>query len=44
MAQQSQNSPWNGALELLIEHGFDGAAEAMSVLINAAMVVERGAY
>ena len=44
MAQQSQNSPWNGALELLIEHGFDGAAEAMSVLINAAMVAERAAY
>lgn len=44
MAQQNQNKTLDDALELLIEHGFDGAAEAMSVMINAAMKAERTAY
>ena len=44
MAQPSQHRTLNDAVELLIEHGFDGAAEAMSVLINAAMQAERTAY
>lgn len=44
MAQQNQNKSLDDALELLIEHGFDGAAEAMSVMINAAMKAERAAY
>ena len=32
------------AVELLKEHGFDGLAEAVSVLLNAAMLSERSEY
>jgi len=32
------------AVELMMKHGMDGAAEAFEILMNAAMVIERSAY
>ena len=44
MAQQSQDSAIYDAVELLKDNGFDGIAEAVTVLMNAAMVAERSEY
>jgi transposase-like protein len=44
MARQSQDSAIYDAVELLKENGFDGVAEAVTVLMNAAMVAERSEY
>jgi putative transposase len=44
MAQHQQNRSIDDAVELLKEHGFDGLAEAVSVLLNAAMLSERSEY
>ena len=44
MAQQSQDSAIYDAVELLKDNGFDGVAEAVTVLMNAAMVAERSEY
>lgn len=44
MAQHGENRSIGDALELLKENGFDGLAEAVTVLMNAAMVVERSEY
>lgn len=44
MAQQSQDSAIYDAVELLKENVFDGVAEPVTVLMNAAMVVERSEY
>jgi hypothetical protein len=43
MAQPYENNPIHGAVELLKTNGFDALAEAVTVLINSAMVAERGA-
>ena len=39
-----QNTQFELAMELLIEHGFDGVASAMTILLNAAMRLERSRY
>jgi transposase-like protein len=44
MAQRVENRSIDDALELLKDNGFDGLAEAVTVLMNAAMVVERSEY
>lgn len=44
MAQPNENNPIYGAVELLKTHGFDGLAEAVTVLLNSAMVAERSDY
>ncbi len=44
MAQRAENKSIGDALELLKDHGFDGLAEAVTVLMNAAMVAERSEY
>jgi transposase-like protein len=44
MTQQRENRSIDDAVELLKEHGFDGLAEAVSVLLNAAMLSERSDY
>ncbi len=44
MAQPYENNPIHGAVELLKENGFDGLAEAVTVLLNSAMVAERSDY
>lgn len=44
MAQPSQDSAIYDAVELLKDNGFDGVAEAVTVLMNAAMVAERSEY
>ena len=44
MAQQSQESAIYDAVELLKDNGFDALAEAVTVLLNTAMVAERGEY
>ena len=44
MTQQNQDKSLNSAMELLIDNGFEGAAEAIAVLLNTAMAVERSAY
>jgi len=41
MAQHRENRTIDGALELLKENGFDGLAEAVTVLLNSAMLAER---
>ena len=44
MAQQNENRPIDGAVELLKTNGFDGLAEAVTVLLNSAMVAERSEH
>jgi transposase-like protein len=44
MAYQSDSSACSDALTLLIENGFEGLAESVELLFNAAMVIERGEY
>jgi len=44
MAQRIENRSIDGAVELLKEHGFDGLAEAVTVLLNASMGAERSEY
>ena len=44
MAQHPENRSIDDAVELLKENGFDGLAEAVSVLLNAAMLSERSEY
>lgn len=44
MAQHLENSPIEGAVELLKTNGFDALAEAVTVLLNTAMVAERSEY
>jgi transposase-like protein len=44
MAQHVQDSPIYDAVELLKDNGFDGLAEAVTVLLNTAMVAERSEY
>lgn len=41
MAQQQQNNPVDQVLELLTEQGTDGLADALRILLNAAMIIER---
>lgn len=41
MAQQQQNTPFDQVLELLTEQGSDGLADALRILLNAAMLFER---
>ena len=44
MAQHRENRTIDGAVELLKTHGFDGLAEAVTVLLNSAMVAERSEH
>ena len=44
MAQHSEDRSIGSAVELLKENGFDSLAEAVTVLMNAAMFVERSEY
>ncbi len=44
MTHHEQRTPWADALEALSESGFDGMAEAMRVLINESMRIERSAF
>lgn len=44
MAQQAQDSSIFDAVELLRDNGFDALAEAVTVLMNTAMVAERSEY
>ncbi len=44
MTCQTQDTQFDLAMELLIEHGFGGVASAMSILLNAAMRLERSRY
>ena len=44
MAQQNENRPIDGAVELLKTNGFDGLAETVTVLLNSAMVAERSEH
>ena len=41
MAQLKQNTPVDQVLELLTEQGTEGLAEALRILLNAAMIFER---
>jgi transposase-like protein len=43
MAQHHENNPIYGAVELLKTNGFDALAEAVTVLLNSAMVAQRSA-
>ena len=40
MAQPYENKAINDVLELLTTNGFEGMAEAVTVLLNSAMVAE----
>ena len=44
MAQHYENKTIEGAVELLKVNGFDGLADAVTVLLNSAMVAERSEY
>lgn len=44
MAQHAQDRTIHGAVELLKENGFDALAEAVTVLLNSAMVAERSEF
>lgn len=44
MAQHGENKTIGDAVELLKMHGFDGLAEAVTVLLNSAMVAERSEH
>ena len=44
MAQRVENRTIDDAVELLKDNGFDGLAEAVTVLLNSAMVAERSEY
>lgn len=44
MAQQAQDSSIIDAVELLKDNGFDALADAVTVLMNTAMVAERSEY
>ena len=44
MAQQVENRSIDDAVELLKANGFDGLADAVTVLLNSAMVAERSEY
>lgn len=44
MAQRAEDRSIDDAVELLKENGFDGLAEAVTVLMNEAMLVERSEY
>jgi len=44
MTQPVQDNPIYDAVELLKNNGFDGVAEAVTVLMNTAMVAERSEY
>jgi transposase-like protein len=44
MAQHNEDRPIGEAVELLKTHGFDGLAEAVTVLLNSAMVAERSEH
>jgi putative transposase len=41
MTHQTQTNAFENLLELLVEHGFDRMAEAMTILLNEAMKLER---
>jgi transposase-like protein len=43
MPHQDHSTPQNVIVELLAEHGFDGMAQAMEILFNEAMKLERAA-
>lgn len=44
MAQHVENKTIDGAVELLKTNGFDALADAVTVLLNSAMVAERSEY
>jgi transposase-like protein len=44
MAQHRENKTIDGAVELLKTNGFDGLADAVTVLLNSAMVAERSEH
>ncbi len=44
MAQPVEHRSIDDAVELLKEHGFDGLADAVTVLLNSAMLAERSEY
>ena len=44
MAQRIENRSIDDAVELLKENGFEGLGEAVTVLLNAAMLAERSEY
>jgi putative transposase len=44
MTHQTHSSELNAAVQLLAEHGFEGMANAMQILFNEAMKIERSEY
>ena len=41
MTHQNESTPLDQMIQVLDEHGFDGMARAMQILINEAMKIER---
>ncbi len=44
MTQHDENRRIGGAVELLKTNGFDGLAEAVTLLLNSVMLAERSEY
>ena len=41
MSDRTEDNPINDVMEILIEHGFGGMDQAMTILVNEAMKIER---
>ena len=44
MTCNTQNTQFELAMELLIDNGFDGVADAIAIMMNGAMQIERSRY
>lgn len=44
MTYQTENTPFNQAMELLIQNGFNDIAEPIGILMNVAMKIERSQF
>ena len=44
MTHQTQSNQFNAAVQLLADYGFEGMANAMQILFNEAMKIERSEY
>jgi len=44
MTCSAKNTQFEMAMELLIDNGFNGVAEAITLMLNEAMCIERSRY
>jgi putative transposase len=44
MTCYNESTPFDQAMELLIENGFNGVADTIGIMMNAAMRIERSRF